>query len=38
MLQQLRADAAHIDDRQLLGSLRRVSDAALRLHMLNSSN
>jgi PAS domain S-box-containing protein len=35
MLQQLRADAAHIDDHQLLDSLRRVSDAALRLHMLN---
>ncbi|WP_167467178.1 ATP-binding protein [Aquitalea magnusonii] len=35
MLQQLRADAAHIDDRELLASLRRISDAALQLHMLN---
>ncbi|MBV8678921.1 MAG: response regulator [Aquitalea sp.] len=35
MLQQLRADAVHIEDRPLNDSLRKVSDLALRLHMLN---
>ncbi|WP_374553893.1 ATP-binding protein [Aquitalea pelogenes] len=35
MLQQLRADVAHTQDQALQSSLRRVSDAALQLHMLN---